>query len=162
MKILFTLMIGLLIGGGALTAQDDSNKGTEFVDGPKIEFVSEVHDFGSNPQGTPVSTEFVFKNVGNAPLVLQNVRASCGCTTPNWPREPIMPGQESKIEVKYNMARAGNFTKTVTVTIKPSSEDAAPEIVKLTIKGVAVEKAPEKTVDEARPTIISAPNPIGN
>lgn len=155
MRIAFTLLIALVLIGGVIHAQDE--KAAEFTDGPKIEFVNTVHDFGKNPQGTPVSHAFVFRNEGNAPLVLQNVKASCGCTTPFWPKEPILPGQESKIDVKYNMARAGNFTKTITVTVKPSTPEAAPEVVKLTIKGAAEAAAPEKTVDEVKPSIISAP-----
>ncbi|MCP4123292.1 MAG: DUF1573 domain-containing protein [Bacteroidetes bacterium] len=158
MKILVTLMFAFMIAGGATFAQDDTGKAGELIDGAKIEFVETVHDFGANPQGTPVTTDFVFKNSGNAPLVLQSVKASCGCTTPNWPREPILPGQESAIKVKYNMARAGNFTKTVTVTVKPAADDITPEVIKLTIKGSAKEKAPEKTVDELKPTIITNPN----
>ena len=84
MKILFTTLFAVLISVGAVTAQD-----AEFVSGPKIQFEKTTYDFGANPQGTPVSCEFVFKNVGTEPLVLQNVKASCGCTTPFWPKEPI-------------------------------------------------------------------------
>lgn len=156
MKVLSTLFFAFLIAGGACFAQ-----GAELVDGPKIKFEKTVHDFGQNPQGTPVSTDFVFKNVGTEPLVLQNVKASCGCTTPFWPKEPILPGQESKISVKYNMARAGNFTKTITVTVTPKNPDDLPDTVKLTVKGAAQAAAPERTVDEVKPSIISNPN-IGN
>lgn len=151
-------MFALIVTAGSLFAQDNSAKGAEMVDGPKISFEKTVHDFGENPQGTPVSYDFVFKNEGTEPLVLQNVKASCGCTTPFWPKEPILPGQESKINVKYNMARAGNFTKTITVTVKPPTEADTPEIVKLTIKGSAAVSAPEKTVEEVQPTIISSPD----
>jgi hypothetical protein len=156
MRIAITFLFALSLLGGAVYAQQD--RPAEFVDGAKIQFVNTVHDFGENPQGTPVSCAFVFKNVGNAPLVLQNVKASCGCTTPFWPKEPIMPGQESKIDVKYNMARAGNFTKTITVTVKPENPEETGEIVKLTIKGSAVAAATEGSVEEVRPSIITNPN----
>ena len=65
MKILFTLMFACMISGGAILAQDDSREAGQLIDGPKIEFIETTHDFGSNPQGTPVTTDFVFKNIGN-------------------------------------------------------------------------------------------------
>ena len=160
MKNLILLSLVLLLTCGLGFAQEDRTdpNAVELVNGPKIEFVNTVHDFGEGPQGKPVATDFVFKNTGNAPLVLQNVKASCGCTTPFWPKEPIMPGQESKISAKYNMARAGNFSKTITVTVKPQAEGDTPETVRLTIKGIAVATPQENSVDEARPSIITNPN----
>lgn len=157
MKNLFTLLFAFLISGGMISAQGTSQP-NELISGAKIEFEKTVHDFGDNPQGTPVSTEFVFKNVGTKPLVLQNVKASCGCTTPYWPKEPIMPGEESKITTKYNMSKAGAFNKSITVTVKPENETDTPEVVRLSIKGNAVVAAPEKSVEEARPSIITNPN----
>ncbi|MCB0502857.1 MAG: DUF1573 domain-containing protein [Bacteroidetes bacterium] len=157
MKHLLTLAFALLISVGMISAQAN-NQTEELVSGAKIEFEKTVHDFGDNPQGTPVSTEFVFKNVGTTPLVLQNVKASCGCTTPYWPKEPIMPGEESKITAKYNMSKAGNFNKSITVTVKPEVETDTPEVVRLTIKGNAVVEAPQKSVEEAKPSIITNPN----
>lgn len=154
MKNFMTMLIAVLFAGSAAFAQTS----TEKIDGPKIKFETTVHDFGENPQGTPVEYEFKFKNVGNEPLVLQSVKASCGCTTPFWPKEPIQPGQESGIKARYNMARAGSFTKTITVTIAPKVETDTPEIIKLTIKGNAAAAAPEKTVDEVKPSIITSPN----
>lgn len=153
MKFITTLLLSILISGGSLFAQ-----GATSTSGAKIEFEKTVHDFGANPQGVPVTYDFVFRNTGDEPLVLQSVKASCGCTTPNWPREPIMPGQESNITVKYNMARAGNFTKTITVTVKPKEAEQTPEIVKLTIKGSATEQAPENSVEEVKPNLITNPN----
>lgn len=160
MKNLFLLAMTMVFAANFSIAQGDGTKkaAVEFNDGPKIEFVNTEHNFGDNPQGTPVSTDFVFKNVGNAPLVLQNVKASCGCTTPYWPKEPIMPGQESKISAKYNMARAGNFSKTITVTVKPQTEGETGEQIRLTISGNAIAAAQENSVDEAKPSIITNPN----
>ena len=56
----------------------------------KIQFTKTEHDFGSLPQGKPVTWEFEFTNLGKEPLVLENVSASCGCTTPSWTKEPLM------------------------------------------------------------------------
>jgi hypothetical protein len=132
--------------------------GPELNTGAKIKFEKTSHDFGSKPQGTPATYDFVFKNTGNAPLVLQDVKAACGCTTPFWPKEPIMPGQESKISATYNMAKAGSFTKTITVTTMPTADKENGEQVILTITGNAVAAAQQNSVDEAKPTIISNPN----
>ena len=85
---------------------------------PVITFEKTEHDFGKiNEADGRVSTVFEFKNEGMAPLVLSNVRASCGCTTPTWTKEPIEPGQTGSITVTYNPnGRPGRFQKTVTIT----------------------------------------------
>jgi hypothetical protein len=103
------------------------------LSGAKIEFVNPVHDFGNIKQGVPASADFVFKNTGTAPLILTNVQASCGCTVPTWPREPIAPGGTAKITATYNAASIGNFGKSITVTHNGAS---ATDI--LTIKGVVM------------------------
>lgn len=88
------------------------------------------HDFGKIKQGTPVTHEFKFTNSGKVPLVITNVQASCGCTTPDWSKEPVMPGGQGFIKATYNAASAGAFSKTVTVTANIESG-----FVQLTIKG---------------------------
>lgn len=74
-----------------------------------------VHDFGKIKQGVPVSHEFTFTNTGRTPLVITNVQASCGCTTPAWSKDPIPPGAQGFIKATYNAASMGGFNKTVTV-----------------------------------------------
>lgn len=74
------------------------------------------HDFSKIPQGKPVYTEFVLLNTGSTPLKLDNVHASCGCTTPEWSRDPIAPGASTRIKVGYNAAAEGAFEKYITVT----------------------------------------------
>ena len=74
------------------------------------------HDFGKIKQGTPVTHEFIFTNKGKVPMVITNVAASCGCTTPDWTRDPIAPGGSGFIKATYNAAAPGAFNKTVTVT----------------------------------------------
>lgn len=77
----------------------------------------EVHDFGKIPQGKPVTYSFEVKNTGTTPLLISNVQASCGCTTPEWDREkPIAPGATAFIKVGYNAQAEGPFTKPVTIT----------------------------------------------
>jgi hypothetical protein len=59
--------------------------------------------------------EFIFKNTGKDPLVLKNVRSSCGCTIPQWPKEPIKKGEQGKIKVRYNTRITGTFSKSISV-----------------------------------------------
>ncbi|RYY60290.1 MAG: DUF1573 domain-containing protein [Chitinophagaceae bacterium] len=94
------------------------------------------HDFGKIPQGKPVFYSFEIVNVSNEPLTLQNVQATCGCTTPEWSKEPIAPGATAIIKVGYNAAAEGPFEKPITITYKEGQTKV------LKIKGT-VWKAPE-------------------
>ncbi len=73
------------------------------------------YDFGKIPQGKPVTHDFEFTNTGKVPFALDNVRASCGCTTPEWSRDTVAVGAMAKIKVGYNAENEGPFTKLVTV-----------------------------------------------
>jgi hypothetical protein len=95
-----------------------------------IIFEKLVHDYGTIEQGADGGCEFVFTNKGEKPLVLSNVRASCGCTAPTWPREPILPGQKGVIKVGYNTNIIGGFSKGISVT-----SNASNSTVNLTVKG---------------------------
>ncbi len=94
------------------------------------------HDFDKIPQGKPVYYTFDIINTGKTALKLDNVQASCGCTTPEWSRDPIAPGATAKIKVGYNAAAEGAFQKTITVTYNTNQAKI------ITIKGT-VWKAPE-------------------
>ncbi|HEX4371764.1 MAG TPA: DUF1573 domain-containing protein [Puia sp.] len=74
-----------------------------------------THDFGKIPQGRPVTCVFEIVNTGTEPLRLENVQASCGCTTPEWTKDAIAPGATSQIKVGYNAHAEGRFVKNVTV-----------------------------------------------
>lgn len=80
-----------------------------------IKFKKEKHDFGKIAQGVPANYTFEFTNTGKSPVVISNVQASCGCTTPDWTREPVMPGKTGKVTASYNAAAMGAFNKTITV-----------------------------------------------
>lgn len=95
-----------------------------------IAFEKETHDFGAIPQGTPASYTFVFKNSGKEPLIITNAAAGCGCTTPEWTKEPIKPGQKGFVKATFNAASPGMFTKSVTVM-----SNGKKSTVVLTIKG---------------------------
>lgn len=74
-----------------------------------------TYNFGKIQQGRPVTHNFEIVNTGAAPLMLENVQASCGCTTPEWSRDAIQPGATSVIKVGYNAANEGAFQKTITI-----------------------------------------------
>lgn len=85
---------------------------------PKFEFAEDIKnvDFGSLKEGAQVEHTFKFKNAGDFPLIINNVSASCGCTIPEWPRQPIGPGDEGSILVRFNSkGKQGQQFKTVTI-----------------------------------------------
>ncbi len=83
---------------------------------PVMVFNEEKHDFGKITQGEKVSYSFVFKNNGGSDLVISSAQGSCGCTVPTYPKGPVKPGQESKIDVVFNSeGKSGVVEKTVTL-----------------------------------------------
>lgn len=95
---------------------------------PKIEFVDDVKnvDFGTVVEGKQVERKFKFKNAGDFPLIINNVSASCGCTIPEWPRDPIGPDEEGTILVRFNSkGKEGPQFKTVTIfaNTNPATSD---------------------------------------
>ena len=96
---------------------------------PDIKWENPTIDYGTINKGAPGEREFKFVNVGKSPLILSSCRGSCGCTVPQCPTEPIMPGQKGSIKVTYDTQRVGPFTKTVTVT---SNAKNATETLKIT------------------------------
>ncbi|MGB0885692.1 MAG: DUF1573 domain-containing protein [Chitinophagales bacterium] len=119
----------------------------------EISFEEEVFDFGELPEGPKVETEFKFTNTGKEPLVISNAKGSCGCTVPQWPKDPVMPGAEGVIKVVYNTARRpGAFTKTVTLT---SNAATATKVLK--IRGTVIKETEEETMPVKKP-LLMAPN----
>jgi hypothetical protein len=105
-------------------------------EGAAIAFETTEHDFGTIPLGGDGTCEFVFKNTGKEPLLLTNVRSSCGCTVPEWPKEPIKKGAEDKIKVSYNTKISGSFTKKISV-YSNGSETPIILVVKGTVEAAA-------------------------
>ena len=95
-----------------------------------------MHDYGVIEQNGDGTWSFVFKNLGKEPFVINRVRSTCGCTVPEWPKEPIEPGASGEITVIYNTRTTGTFLKSVIVYSTASNSP-----VKLQIKGKVV--APE-------------------
>jgi hypothetical protein len=101
-----------------------------------IIFEKLIHDYGTIVQGGDGYCEFEFTNKGINPLILSNISASCGCTVPEWPREPIAPGKTGVIKVKYNTNVIGAFNKSITV-----NSNANNSLVVLRIKGNVTAKS---------------------
>jgi hypothetical protein len=105
---------------------------------PVIKFDKVEHNFGKIKEGTLAVHNFVFSNTGSKPLVLNDVHASCGCTTPEWSKEPILPGGKGTIKAAFNSyGRPGTFIKFVTVKSNAGAD------ITLTIKGEVLVNVPD-------------------
>ena len=111
------------------------------IEGAGMAYVTETIDYGTIAHNADGKREFVFTNNGNKPLIITNATGSCGCTVPTYSKEPIAPGAKGVIGVKYDTARIGAFTKTVTIT---SNAEGMPTKV-LTIKGTVLGDAAPAT-----------------
>jgi len=116
MKRLF-LVVCLAAAMLVTKAQTATNtKPVETKPAEMVQLKETSYDFGKIQQGRPVTHNFELVNIGKEPLMLENVQASCGCTTPEWSKDAIQPGATSTIKVGYNAAAEGMFTKTITIT----------------------------------------------
>jgi hypothetical protein len=104
------LLVCAVILGFAFSASAQDNQKAEF------KFNEEKHDFGKIPQGTPVTTVFEFTNIGTEPLILTEVRPTCGCTIADYTKTPVKAGDKGVIKITYNAAVAAPFNKTIVVT----------------------------------------------
>lgn len=141
-KFILTILVAFCVISIAYTQEVKENKSDKKK--PILVFEKVLHDFGNIEYDGNGTCEFVFKNTGKEPLILSNVQASCGCTIPEWSKEPIKKGTTSVIKVKYDTKRQGNFTKTITVTSNAKNQTEV-----ITIKGNVL-PSPENTknVDE--------------
>lgn len=103
------------------TADNASKTGADSAataaNAPVAKFEKESHDFGKIKEGDKVSYDFKFTNTGKSPLIITNARATCGCTTPTWPKAPVKPGESGVISVTFNSAgKSGLQDKQITVT----------------------------------------------
>lgn len=140
----FINILILLIISGNILCNAQQKKAT-------ASFVAESHDFGKiNESDGPVTFQFTFTNIGSEPLILKNVTASCGCTTPSWSREPVLPGAKGFITVTYNpQNRPGHFEKTITV-----NSNGDPETQALKISGDVIPRQP--TVEDSYPQVMDS------
>ena len=124
MKTVVTLLMVVLAGISTMTAQNT----------PKFQFKAEVIDYGEITKGSDGTRVFEFENIGNAPLIIENVYSSCGCAVPSWTKTPIAPGGKGEIVVKYNTEIVGPIRRTISIY---SNADEATKAVK--IKGKVLE-----------------------
>ena len=108
-----------------------ANKYADEVPMPKIEIKNDIFDFGEINQGESITTQFSLSNIGDAPLLIRSVKGSCGCTIPEWPREPVLVGEDAIITITFNSEKKeGKQNKTVTLIT-----NAIPSTKVLTITG---------------------------
>ena len=104
------ILMCAVVLGFAFTASAQTDTKAEF------KFNEEKHDFGKVPAGTPVTTVFTYTNIGVEPLILTEVKPTCGCTIADYTKTPVKKGESGKITITYNAAVVGAFSKTIVVT----------------------------------------------
>jgi hypothetical protein len=124
-QALIVLMVGLISSCGNSGSSSDANiietsnsanNPNGNAEEPIITFEHETWDFGTITEGEVVEHSFTFKNTGKKPLLISEVQASCGCTIPEWPREPIRSGQEGNIKIQFNSnGKHESINKDVTI-----------------------------------------------
>jgi len=140
---MFLALLCLSLSSSVTAQKKEAPKaGQTAVAAGKLSFQKNTHDFGEVAEGPVVSYDFVFKNTGKAPVVISEAHGSCGCTVPEWPKEPVLPGKSGKIHVTFSTeGRPGPINKQVFIT----SNAAEPTTV-LNIKGKVKPKAASSAV----------------
>lgn len=131
MKKIILIIATVFAGLSLANAQDQDVKKQESA----FEWINTEVNLGEIPKGIPATATYEFINKGEKAVMITNVRTSCGCTSKNYTKEPIKPGEKSQIQATYNAARAGAFHKTITVT---TNEGGKPKVLR--IKGTVVAK----------------------
>lgn len=106
----------------------------KLADGPQIEFSKSDHDFGDIRKNVNATFKFIFTNTGNDVLVISDVKTSCGCTVPSWPKEPVLPGGKGAITIVYEADETGAFSKNIKVI-----SNATNSMIELRISGNVIE-----------------------
>ncbi len=146
MKKLMLSIVAILAFASLTKAQEAEKAATVNPNQADFKFEKEVNDFGTIKEGTQATYDFKFTNTGKEPLLITNVQASCGCTSPKWSKEPIKKGETGIITAVYNSTgRPGAFNKSITVT---SNAKTASKV--LYIKGTV----------EAKPVPAASASPV--
>jgi hypothetical protein len=143
-----TLIFTITLFTFLITTAQDSGKKT-----PEITFDKLLHDFGTVYQGDKTEYDFTFRNTGNQPLIISDVKSTCGCTVPEWPRNPILPGSSASIKVKYNSNIVGPINRQITIL---SNAANSPSVLRV---AGSVDKIPSEILPLQQKT--SAPVPSG-
>lgn len=136
----FALVLGVFAMGFA----------QEVANGPLISIDKEVHDYGTIEQGADGGCEFTVTNTGTEPLIISRCKGSCGCTVPKCDKDPIMPGAESKITVRYDTKRIGPINKSVTITSNAANEPT--KVIRI--------KGKVEAADGGAGAPVSSPSPV--
>lgn len=148
MKNLTLILLAFVVS----TTFAQNTKEVQKENGPKIEFRSDVFDYGNIEanSGHDGMAEFVFVNTGTEPLVLSSVKAGCGCTSPFWQKEPVLPGDTGKVVLKYTTIQHPH-TINKSAVVYSNAVNAPSAVVRIT--GTVVPKPdnmwPEKNVDKS-------------
>ncbi|MFP9098381.1 DUF1573 domain-containing protein [Flavobacterium sp. RHBU_24] len=118
-----SLLLASCKENAALSIDDETAKKAEIAHAdagkmPVIKFAEPEFDFGTIKQGDKVEHTFKFTNEGTADLIISDAKASCGCTVPDWTKDPVAPGKDGEVHVVFNSAgKSGEVSKTVTLTL---------------------------------------------
>lgn len=155
--VLFTFLMAMFTMSTTVSAQvkvkevkmvEDQSKSKD--GGPVMTFETMTVDYGTMKQhGEPLRT-VKFTNTGTEPLVIKSARGSCGCTVPTFPKEPIMPGAEAEIEIRYATNRLGKINKTVKIT---TNEGGDPHVLK--VVGKILKPEEDESVPASAPSILN-------
>jgi hypothetical protein len=106
----------------------------------EFKFEKETIDYGKIVKSSNGERTFVFKNIGEQPIIINKIQSSCGCTVPEKPKKPIMPGEKGEIKVSYDTNREGGFSKQITIYSNAKTARKIIKIKGLVAKGVDLEK----------------------
>ncbi|MDP3352730.1 MAG: DUF1573 domain-containing protein [Flavobacteriaceae bacterium] len=146
-KIILTFLV--FVSVLSLKAQEVKSDVAVDANAPVFQFETDIMDYGKIVENSDGVRKFKFKNVGKSDLLITSVSSSCGCTVPNFPKEAIQPGSSGEIEIKYNTAILGGFTKVITVFSNASEPQKM-----LRLKGI-VSKVEDNVVLEKKSSIVS-------
>lgn len=149
MKKLFVLFLfaglGISLNAQETVIQENSENA------PKFKFETASIDYGTIEKNADGLKVLKFTNVGNSPLIITNVKGSCGCTVPSTPKEPIMPGETGEISVKYDTNRIGLISRTITI----SSNADRPTIV-IPVKGRVTEEGSLSKLEKHEKSVVES------
>jgi hypothetical protein len=127
----FNLLLAFLFFGISISAQE-------------FQFEEETIDYGKIEKGSERERVFIFTNIGDQPLIIKNIQSSCGCTVPEKPEKPVMPGEKGEIKVSYDTNRLGGFSKRITINSNAKTANKVIQIKGVVNKALSLEK--EKSI----------------
>jgi hypothetical protein len=153
-RILLLSVFGLFLSVATFAQTEEAAPAADQTLGPVMEMESDVVDYGTIEKNSEPLRTLKFTNVGDEPLLIKNARGSCGCTVPTWPKEPVLPGETSVIEIRYATNRVGSFSKKVTLTTNEVESNKSV----ITVKGKVLKEEEVESVPASAPSLISGGN----